>query len=870
MSRLRATRAIAVTTGNKAPSRGQRSSSARHRSHVCQVPRAWHAPRVLALLAFLAACGIGAGCTNHGRRAPAALAPERDAGTSDRAVVTAPEAALARPPLAAAPAPALALVPRPRHAVACSGSFSVGDVNGIVIDDDPALRAIALRLAGWLGIGPSLVRAIAAGAPGPSHPIVLRLDRAAPATPRVVPPRDRDPSVEPPRDLDDEAYGLDISPDRVVLRAHHPAGLFYAAQTLAQLAGTRPLSRPPGAAPAPARARELPCLHIDDAPAQRVRAMHLDVARHFFSKELVERYIDLLAFYRFNVFHWHLTDDQGFRLAIRSHPELTQIGARRIEDGHEVAGSYTQDDAREIVARAKDSFVTVVPEIEMPGHARAILASHPELSCTGKKQEVPATWGIFDDVLCAGNDATYRLLDDVLRETAEVFPSRLVHVGGDEVPKTRWNACPKCRARMAKEGLDAEQLHGAFLKRVGAMLSARGRRMVAWDDALESGLPQDAVVVAWQSTERGRVAAAAGHDVVMAPSDTTYFNFWQTRAVHQPGHEGDLPWTKVLAFDPRPSSLGLGDAASALGARVLGGEGALWTEYVRSSDELDTLLLPRLAALSEALWSEHGSPAASSAGAASFPARFTAQRPMLDAANVRYFVEPPVGLRAKKVFVETATLELARPAIHPDGVVRFTLDGSDPTGSSPVYEAPIVLRATTSAAARLFLPGGRTSDVVRGTFEHSALHPPIQPSMSPAMLHEGVLYKYFEGDFHALPAATNLTPVRSGRLSSLSLEPSFRAERFAVVYDAWLMAPADGVYRFVARADDGVALEVDGVRVLVDDGEHPARESDGEIALARGPHTVRLLYFQGAGGKELLLRCDGPGLPAGRCALVSP
>ena len=727
---------------------------------------------------------------------------------------------------------------------ACSGSLSVADVDGIVIDDDPAARAIAMRLGQWLGIGASLVRAIPAGAPGPSHAIVLRLDVSTKA---------RDASVEPPRDLDDEAYTIDVSSGSAVVRAHRPAGLFYGAQTLAQLAGARPIGDPPtGTTGHSERARELPCIHIDDAPTQRIRAMHLDVARHFFSKELVERYVDLLAFYRFNVFHWHLSDDQGFRLAIRKHPELTQIGARRIEDGHEVSGSYSQDDAREVVARAASSFVTVVPEIEMPGHARAILASHPELSCTGKKQDVPATWGIFEDVLCAGNEGTYKLLDDVLRETTEIFPSRLVHVGGDEVPKTRWNACPKCRARMAHEHLDAEQLHGAFLKRVGAMLAARGRRMVAWDDALEGGLPGDAVVVAWQSAERGRTAAAAGHDVVMAPSDTTYFNFWQSRAVPQPGHEGDLPWTKVLAFDPGASA-----------AHVLGGEGALWTEYVRSSDDLDTLLLPRLAALSEALWS--GSPSTPE----SFASRFTAQRSLLDESHVRYFVEPPAGLQPKRVFVDTATLELARPVIHPDGVVRFTLDGSDPTATSPIYDAPIVLRATTSAAARLFLPGGRASDVVRGTFERSALHAAVAaPAAAP--LREGVLYKYFEGDFHALPAFANLTPARTGRLGSLSFDPSFRAERFAVVYDAWVVAPADGVYRFVARADDGVALDVDGVRVLADDGEHAARDAAGEIALARGPHAVRLLYFQGAGGKELGLQSQGPGMPLARCALVSP
>lgn len=850
-------RASARSPGNRRLAVDSSTPALGHRSHVCQDGPSLRTPAMLAMLAMLA-------CNSCAGERPASTPPRRDAPP----LASARDGAKERDGASSAPlaSPPLGLIPAPRTTSRCAGSFAIDGSTEIVVDAEPASRAVGLRLAQWLGIGASLVRTIGAGEPGPAHAIVVRL--APSASPR------RDPSVHVPSDTNEEAYTLDVSPDRALLRASHPAGLFYGAQTLAQLAGSRPLLAPaphagaaPSPSPSPFASKPIPCLRIDDAPSYRVRAMHLDVARHFFEKAIVERYVDLLSFYRFNVFHLHLTDDQGFRLAIRSHPELTRVGARRIEDGNEHAGSYTQDEAREIVAFAKDRFVTVVPEIEMPGHARAILAAHPELSCTGKKQAVPSTWGVFDDVLCAGNGGTFTLLADVLRETTEVFPSELIHLGGDEVPKTRWRSCPKCRARMGNEKLNAEQLQGAFLRRASAMLASHGRRVMAWDEALDGGLPKGGVVVAWQNAERGRVGAVAGHDVVMAPSDTTYFNYWQTRAGTEPGHEGYLPWTKVLAFDPVPRGL---DPTQA--ARILGGEGALWTEHVKTRDDLDTLLLPRLAALSEALWQagERSEQGASAGDVASFVARFAAQRPLLDASDVRYFVEPPTGLRRRMLFLGTTSIALAPPSLHPDGVVRFTLDGSEPTATSPIFTAPLALSATTTVSARLFLPGGRTSAVVRGTLEHATLRPPIQPSMLPEMLNEGVLYKYYEGDFHALPDFAKLTPKRTGRARSLGFEPSFRAQRFAVMYDAWFRAPADGIYRFVATADDGVWLEIDGVRVVTDDGEHAAREADGEIALARGSHTVRVGYFQGTGGKELSLTCGGPTLSLGRCSLVSP
>lgn len=293
---------------------------------------------------------------------------------------------------------------------------------------------------------------------------------------------------------------------------------------------------------------------------------------------------------------------------------------------------------------------------------------------------------------------------------------------------------------------------------------------------------------------------------------------------------------------------------------MLGAEGALWTEFVTTQDQLDTLLLPRLAALSAVLW-DRGTPP----DEASFVQRFAVERPVLDAARVRYFVEPPIGLRAKKVFLESATVDLVTPPLFPDGVVRFTLDGSEPTSSSAIWAGPRTFTTTTDLAARLFLAGGPTSPVVRGRVERGVLSPgKAADAAAVARAPIGARYKYYEGDFHQLPDVTKLSPRRSGTAPAIAAsQPGFRAERYAVVYEASFHAAADGVYRFVATADDGVAVDVDGVRVVEDDGEHAARESDGEIALGAGLHTVKISYFQGGGGASLALGCGSATESAG-------
>ena len=730
----------------------------------------------------------------------------------------------------------LLLVPRPRSMKTCEGALAVDRTTRIVTDGSPEARATGVHLAGWLGLERSSLEAR-------EGTIELRL---------LDPPASlRDPAVEPPRTTEDESYTLDVSPARAVVEARSAAGLFFGAQTLAQLAGARRVGKEtPPLGPPPA-GWSIPCVSLDDAPRFPFRAMHLDVARHFFGKDVVARWIDLLAFYRFNVFHWHLTDDQGFRLEVKAHPELTAVGGQD--------GFYTHEDARQVVEHARTRHITVIPEVEMPGHTRALLAAHPELSCTGKKQPVPRTWGIFDDVLCAGNEKTYALLGTVLDEVASVFPSRIVHVGGDEVPNTRWSACPKCRAAMAKAGggkpVDADALQAVFMQRIASMLGALGRRPMVWDEALSPRLPHDAIVLAWQSRERGHEAAEQSYDVVMAPHDHLYFNIRQSRAHGEPGHEGFLPWTKVYGFDPAGPAL---DAAKR--PKILGGEGTLWTEYVETEEQIQTLVVPRIAALAEVLWS--GASTTTDAQK-DFAERLRAQRSMLDASGIRYFIEPPVGLRDRKVFLEgdAATVRIAPPLLFGDGTVRFTTDGSPPTAASPEFGAPFAVRETTTVAAALFLPNGRMSPVVRSTFVKERLRPPVTPGPDTS-----AQCTYFEGTYHRLPDVTKERPRARARVSGLSLEEIERAfagkvrkEGFALVCDAFFDAPVDGVYRFVARADDGVRVSIDGEQVLEDDGEHEPRDTEGEIALARGRHGIHVAYFQGMEGKELTVSMEAPG-----------
>jgi hexosaminidase len=374
----------------------------------------------------------------------------------------------------------------------------------------------------------------------------------------------------------DEEYILDINEDTIAISATTSEGIIRGIQTLRQLL---PLQK---------KSAYIPALSIHDYPRFSWRGMLLDCSRHFMEKDFVKRYIDLLALHKMNVLHWHLTEDQGWRIEIEQYPKLTEIGAWRTQkDGSIYGGFYTKEDIREIVAYAKERHITVVPEIELPGHSLAALASYPQLSCTGGPFEVENDWGVFKDIYCAGNDSVFMFLENVLDEVLELFPSKYIHIGGDEAPKYRWDNCNKCKARMRNEGLDdSHQLQSYFITRIERYLNSKGRQIIGWDEILEGGLAPSATVQSWRGMDGGIAAAKSGHYAIMSPTSHAYFDY-DLDAI-------DLQ--KVYSFEPIPSVLSEEEAQF-----ILGGECNMWSERA-PQDLVDSKVFPRLLAMSEVLW----------------------------------------------------------------------------------------------------------------------------------------------------------------------------------------------------------------------------------------------------------------------------
>ncbi len=398
-----------------------------------------------------------------------------------------------------------------------------------------------------------------------------------------------------------ESYAISVTSTGIRISFTSEASCFHALQSLFQMMTFNE----------PANSYEAPSCFVKDFPTFSWRGLHLDVARHFFTVEEVKKYLDLMSMYKLNVFHWHLTDDQGWRMEIKQYPKLTSIGAWRdstVENHYATfprtwktehyGGFYTQEQIREVVAYAADRHITIVPEIEMPGHARAALAAYPEYSCSGKQQTVPGIWGVFDDVFCT-KDSTLLFLQNILDEVMELFPSQYIHIGGDEVPKTRWKECPKCQSTLKNLNLkDEHELQSYFIGRMDQFLQMHKRKLIGWDEILEGGLTSGAAVMSWRGTEGGIAAAKQGHFVVMSPGSHCYFDHYQSKSTSEPlAIGGYTPLEKVYDFHPIPKELSAQEAPF-----ILGGQANLWTEYIPTFDQLTYMTYPRAIALSQALW----------------------------------------------------------------------------------------------------------------------------------------------------------------------------------------------------------------------------------------------------------------------------
>ena len=509
--------------------------------------------------------------------------------------------------------------------------------------------------------------------------------------------------------LGEEGYSLVVAKDRIQICASSRAGLFYGAQTLLQLL--------PPEVYAPRKVMRkswsIPFVEIRDSPRFKWRGMHLDVSRHFLPKEFIKTYIDILALHKLNVFHWHLTDDQGWRIEIKKYPKLTGVAAWRVDrelqpwsvrdpqrsgEKATLGGFYTQDEIKEIVKYAADRNITVLPEIEMPAHTTALLAAYPQFSCTGGPFTVPpgGVWPITD-IFCAGNDSTFSFLQDILTEVMELFPSTFIHVGGDEADKKEWRVCAKCQARIRNEHLkDEAELQSYFIQRIEKFLNSRNRRLIGWDEILEGGIAPNAAVMSWQGTEGGAAAARQGHDAVMTPGSHTYFNSYQGKEDLEPlAGGGYLPISKVYSYEPVPEGL-----TSAEEHHILGAQACLWGEFISSSEQAEYMVLPRIAALAEVVWSPK-----ESRSWADFSGRLERQMKRYKASGYAYAksaylvtMSPSVDSVKKQI-----KLTLANEMNYPS--IRYTLDGSEPTLASHLYGGPIAISRTTSVKAGAFSRG---------------------------------------------------------------------------------------------------------------------------------------------------------------------
>ncbi|MCF8244358.1 MAG: family 20 glycosylhydrolase [Saprospiraceae bacterium] len=605
------------------------------------------------------------------------------------------------------------IIPQPVSLTAKTGEFKItGDTKILLASPDEGLKTAAAHLASLLIKATGTTIAPAEGEDG-KDAFLFQLDPSIP---------------------NDEGYSLTVTPYDVTIKAKTGAGAFYAVQTLRQL---MPVEAENGVM----SSLSIPCVEITDSPRYAYRGMHLDVGRHFFGINDVKKYIDVMALHKMNRFHWHLTEDQGWRLEIKKYPKLQTIAACRKEtmvghyndnpqkyDGKEYCGFYTQDEAREIVRYAAERFITVIPEIEMPGHALAAIAAYPELGCSYQPAEVGTKWGVYDNVFCP-KEVTFKFLEAVLTEVMDIFPSTYIHIGGDECPKTAWEKSKYCSDLIAEKKLkDEHGLQSYFIQRMEKFLNSKGRSIIGWDEILEGGLAPNATVMSWRGTDGGIAAAKQGHDVIMTPTDYCYLDYYQSQDPNEPlAIGGYLPLDKVYSYNPDPA-----DLTPEQHKHILGVQANLWTEYIPDLAKLEYMAYPRACAIAEIAWSPQAS-----RNYDDFVGRLSQHLKRLQALGVNAAVK----IYDVKTSVKSGDGMGVELSLSPkmDGLdLRYTMDGTEPTAGSIAYTGPFHIDKSCEVKAQGFMDAKPVGNGTSIKFDlHKATSKVISLTEQPAEKYSG-------------------------------------------------------------------------------------------------------------------------------------
>lgn len=648
----------------------------------------------------------------------------------------------------------------------------------------------------------------------------------------------------------EEGYRMEITPQQITLSASKAAGMFMAVQTIRQLL---PVSAERKVVPL-VNKLSLPAVRIKDQPGYGYRGMMLDVSRHFFSVDYLKKFIDRMALYKMNTLHLHLTDDQGWRIEIKKYPKLTEQGAWRtfnnqdticmkrsaenpdfiIDPSHIIkkdgktlyGGFYTQVEMKGLVAYAAARHINIIPEIDMPGHMMAAINAYPFLTCNGEN-----SWGtVFTKPICPANESTYEFAQNIFTEIMDIFPSRYIHIGGDEVDRSDWEKSPACKALMQREGIkNLAGLQSYFINRMEKFFNSKGRKLIGWDEIIEGGISPAANVMYWRTwVPKAPVEAAKnGNKVIMTPGEPLYFD----------SDEDKNSIDHIYHFNPIPTDLTREESKAIIGAQA-----NTWAEKIPSENRADYMTMPRMTALAEMLWTNQPDKYNS------YLSRLLKQYKRMDVLKINYRLPDISGLLNDYVFTDEAKLNIVSPI--KDCTIRYTADGSLPTMKSPVLPVPVVVKKSELIRIAAFTSSGKHGDVYNLNFKQKA----VQEAVKTTALKPGLTAAYYKAQFKQTSFISAAKVDSTFTIRSIEVPSTVIAPSFAIIYRGYINVPADGTYSFFLTCDDGGIVKIDKDLVVDNDGNHSSQERSGQAVLKKGAHSFELDFIEGGGGFKLQLK----------------